>query len=108
MIFDGRNLYDPATVEEAGIAYYGIGRGRSLRVGLLSSNDSSWGRRLDDMEVRLTFIDDAVQALTDADAEQSQRIVALERALRDLRSELASVRLGHGDDAQSEPPPPHY
>ena len=31
-IFDGRNLYDPATVEEAGLAYYGIGRGRSLRV----------------------------------------------------------------------------
>jgi len=31
-IFDGRNLYDPSTVEEAGLAYYGIGRGRSLRV----------------------------------------------------------------------------
>ncbi|MEO8808679.1 MAG: UDP-glucose/GDP-mannose dehydrogenase family protein [Rhodanobacter sp.] len=32
VIFDGRNLYDPAIVEEAGLAYYGIGRGRSLRV----------------------------------------------------------------------------
>ncbi len=31
-IFDGRNLYDPAAVEEAGVAYYGIGRGRSLRL----------------------------------------------------------------------------
>jgi UDPglucose 6-dehydrogenase len=30
-IFDGRNLYDPRQVEEAGLAYYGIGRGRSLR-----------------------------------------------------------------------------
>jgi UDPglucose 6-dehydrogenase len=30
VIFDGRNLYDPAEVEAAGIAYYGIGRGRSL------------------------------------------------------------------------------
>ncbi|UGB39759.1 UDP-glucose dehydrogenase family protein [Frateuria soli] len=29
-IFDGRNLYDPAQVEEAGLAYYGIGRGRAL------------------------------------------------------------------------------
>jgi UDPglucose 6-dehydrogenase len=28
-IFDGRNLYEPETVEEAGLAYYGIGRGRS-------------------------------------------------------------------------------
>lgn len=31
-IFDGRNLYDPAALEEAGLAYYGIGRGRSLRM----------------------------------------------------------------------------
>jgi UDPglucose 6-dehydrogenase len=30
-IFDGRNIYDPATVEAAGLAYYGIGRGRSVR-----------------------------------------------------------------------------
>lgn len=29
-VFDGRNLYDPAEVEAAGLAYYGIGRGRSL------------------------------------------------------------------------------
>jgi UDPglucose 6-dehydrogenase len=32
-IFDGRNLYDPLVVEEAGLAYYGIGRGRSLLEG---------------------------------------------------------------------------
>jgi UDPglucose 6-dehydrogenase len=31
-VFDGRNLYDPPVVEEAGLAYYGIGRGRSLQV----------------------------------------------------------------------------
>ena len=31
VIFDGRNIYDPAAVEAAGIAYYGIGRGRSIR-----------------------------------------------------------------------------
>ncbi|MGQ0800769.1 MAG: UDP-glucose dehydrogenase family protein [Pseudomarimonas sp.] len=30
-IFDGRNIYDPSTVEAAGLAYYGIGRGRSVR-----------------------------------------------------------------------------
>jgi UDPglucose 6-dehydrogenase len=31
VIFDGRNLYDPAEVEATGLAYYGIGRGRSVR-----------------------------------------------------------------------------
>jgi len=29
-VFDGRNMYEPAVVEEAGLAYYGIGRGRSV------------------------------------------------------------------------------
>ena len=30
VVFDGRNLYEPAEPEAAGLAYYGIGRGRSL------------------------------------------------------------------------------
>ena len=33
VVFDGRNIYEPAAVEAAGLAYYGIGRGRSVRVG---------------------------------------------------------------------------
>jgi UDPglucose 6-dehydrogenase len=32
VIFDGRNIYEPAAVEEAGLAYYGIGRGRSVSI----------------------------------------------------------------------------
>lgn len=32
VIFDGRNLYDPDEVEAAGVAYWGIGRGRSITV----------------------------------------------------------------------------
>ncbi len=36
VIFDGRNIYEPVTVEQAGIAYYGIGRGRSVRAGTAS------------------------------------------------------------------------
>ncbi|WP_396617251.1 UDP-glucose dehydrogenase family protein [Lysobacter soli] len=31
VIFDGRNLYHPDEVESAGLAYYGIGRGRSIQ-----------------------------------------------------------------------------
>ncbi len=30
VIFDGRNLYDPALVEKEGITYYGIGRGKAI------------------------------------------------------------------------------
>ncbi len=65
-------------------------------------------QRLTDMEIKLTFIDDTVQALASADADQSVRIASLERALRDLRGELSSMRIGQADDPHSEPPPPHY
>jgi SlyX protein len=65
-------------------------------------------QRLTEMEVKLTFIDDTVQALASADADQSVRIASLERALRDLRGELSSMRIGQADDPHSEPPPPHY
>ena len=30
VVFDGRNIYEPKAVEAAGLAYYGIGRGRSV------------------------------------------------------------------------------
>ena len=30
VIFDGRNLYDPAFVARFGLTYYGIGRGESI------------------------------------------------------------------------------
>ena len=30
-VFDGRNIYEPQEVEQAGLAYYGIGRGRSVK-----------------------------------------------------------------------------
>lgn len=30
VLFDGRNIYEPAAVEAAGLSYYGIGRGRSV------------------------------------------------------------------------------
>jgi SlyX protein len=65
-------------------------------------------QRLAELEVRLTFIDDTVQGLAEADSDQSMRIAALERLVHDLRTELASLRLGQGHDPHSEPPPPHY
>jgi SlyX protein len=74
----------------------------------LNISNEVLGQRLDEMEVRLTFIDEAVQALIVADAEQSPRIAALERALRDLRGEMASMRVAQADDPHDEPPPPHY
>jgi SlyX protein len=71
-------------------------------------NADALERRLDDLEARLTFLDDTVNALAAADAEQALRLVALERLLHDLRGELVTLRSVHGADAHGEPPPPHY
>lgn len=64
-------------------------------------------QRLTELEVRLVFIDEAVQALVTADAQQSMRIAALERSIRDLRTELERARLGQVPDPHRDLPP-HY
>ena len=64
--------------------------------------------RLDELEVRLAFLDDALAGLSAAEAERSRRMLAIERTLSELRLELASLRTGLGDDVHDEPPPPHY
>jgi len=74
----------------------------------VSASNDVLEQRLIELELKLTFIDDTVHALTSADADQSQRIAALERLIRDLRGELSSLRAGQSDDPHSEPPPPHY
>ncbi|TCV97492.1 SlyX protein [Luteibacter rhizovicinus] len=64
--------------------------------------------RITELEVKLAFVDDTVNGLSSADVEISQRLAALERAMRDLRSDLSNMRAGLGNDPHSEPPPPHY
>lgn len=64
--------------------------------------------RFADMEMRLTFLDDAVSALGDSEAAQSRRLLQLENALGELRRELTSLRSSLADDMHDEPPPPHY
>jgi SlyX protein len=65
-------------------------------------------QRLTELEIKLTFMDETVRALADADTDQSRRIVALESLLRAARNELAALRLLQADDPRLEPPPPHY
>ncbi|HEV7776273.1 MAG TPA: SlyX family protein [Luteibacter sp.] len=72
------------------------------------SDQASMDGRLTELEVKLAFVDETVHGLSSADVELSQRLAALERAVRDLRGDLASVRNGLTADPQAEPPPPHY
>lgn len=63
--------------------------------------------RLNELEVRLAFIDDALTELNAVETERSRRMLEIERTLTQLRVELASLRTGLGEDARDEPPP-HY
>ena len=69
---------------------------------------ASLEQRLTELEVRLTFLDDTVNALVAAETEQAQRIMVLEQILRELRQELVALRVSQAHDPHSEPPPPHY
>lgn len=74
----------------------------------MTSESRHLADQLAEMEIKLTFLDDTVQALATADIDQSQRIAALERLVRELRGEVSSMRLDSVGDSRSEPPPPHY
>ena len=64
------------------------------------------GERLDTVESKLAFQEDALQQLSDALLAQQGRIDRLEAALRKLAGELQGLRDGAAD--QPDPPPPHY
>jgi len=64
--------------------------------------------RMNELELKLTFLDDAVASLNDGEAQQTRRLLQLENALAELRRELASLRTSLADNVQDEPPPPHY
>jgi SlyX protein len=63
--------------------------------------------RMNELELKLTFLDDAVASLNDGEAQQTRRLLQLENALAELRRELASLRTSLVDNVQDEPPP-HY
>ncbi|HEX6612882.1 MAG TPA: SlyX family protein [Rhodanobacteraceae bacterium] len=65
-------------------------------------------QRLDEVETRLAFLDDALAGLNAVEAERSQRMLRIERMLAELRMELAALRTGLADDVHDEPAPPHY
>jgi SlyX protein len=65
--------------------------------------------RVMELEMRLAFIDDTVNGLSSADADISRRLDLLERAVRNLRSDLVNMRAGVGSDTDAaNEPPPHY
>ena len=65
-------------------------------------------QRLTELEVRIAFIENTMQALDTAVAAQDRFVVQFQREFELLRGELAQVRVALSDDMRDEPPPPHY
>ncbi len=64
--------------------------------------------RLTELEIRLSFLDEALHGLLATDAARTLRQDRLERTVAELRLELAAVRVALDPDTRTEPPPPHY
>jgi SlyX protein len=64
-------------------------------------------RRIDDLEARLAFQDDTIQALDRALSDQQQQITRLAKSVQVLLEQLEN-REDDGDPPEAEPPPPHY
>jgi SlyX protein len=64
--------------------------------------------RLTELEMRIAFVDDTMNTLSEAVASHDRHLHDLRNAMERLRSELVAVRGTLASDPHNEPPPPHY
>jgi len=69
--------------------------------------DESLEQRINELESKTAFQDDAITALNDALAHQQQTIRQLQRSMEKLIEQINEDRDQQSDPA-NEPPPPHY
>jgi len=64
--------------------------------------------RLNELEVRLAFVDDTMATLNATVSAHDRLLNDVRLVLERLRAELSGVRTALQQDARDEPPPPHY
>lgn len=65
-------------------------------------------QRLDELETKQAFSDDALEQLSDTIALQQRQINELQEAIKLLHQQLKSVQSNPTSTVGDEPPPPHY
>ena len=69
---------------------------------------ASLEERLNELEVRLAFVDDTMATLNATVSEHDRVLTDMRLALERLRVELSGMRSALQHDVHDEPPPPHY
>ncbi|WP_185266909.1 SlyX family protein [Halopseudomonas xiamenensis] len=64
--------------------------------------------RMDELETRLAFQDDTIQALNDVVSRQELELERLQRALELLARRQADLAASMPGEAEDDQPPPHY
>ena len=64
--------------------------------------------RIQDLEMRVAFQEDALDKLSDVIAQQDKTIVDLRRAIQLLNEQIRKMDNQPGATNTDEPPPPHY
>jgi SlyX protein len=71
-------------------------------------SDPGADARLNELEIKLAFVEQLVGDLNDALTTESARVTLLERHIDVLQQRLQSTTARSPSDPRSEPPPPHY
>jgi SlyX protein len=69
---------------------------------------ASLEERLTELEMRIAFVDDTMNTLSEAVAAHDRHVHDLRNAMERLRTELVAVRGTLTSEAHDEAPPPHY
>ena len=64
--------------------------------------------RLDEMETRLAFQDDTIEALNEVVSRQEMMLEKLQRSLELVAGRQADLAASMPGDAEDDQPPPHY
>lgn len=64
--------------------------------------------RMTELEVKLAFQDDLLEALNQTVAQQQQQMDLLQAQMRQLYQQIKSLQPADPAAAADEPPPPHY
>ena len=64
--------------------------------------------RIEHLEIKLSFQDDTVQALSDIVARQDREIELLKLEIKMLKEKFQEIRVSAVKPQEEETPPPHY